>query len=98
MLCTDVFYFQPVSSHIQHILVKAMSDWYLETDPVDTAKILAILEMAMELEVLPVILMANNFPFILELACWAAKRDYLKLDKWFADKIRDYKASYFSPW
>lgn len=75
-----------------------MSDWYLDTDPADPSKILAILEMAMELQVLPAILMANNFPFIIELACWAAKRDFLKLDKWFADKIRDYKASMCSDW
>lgn len=57
----------------------------------DPSKMITILDMAMELQVLPAILMANNFPFVIELACWAAKRDFLKLDKWFADKIRDYK-------
>ncbi len=82
-----------MSPHIQHLLVKAMSDWYLESEPVDSAKILSILEMAMELKVLPTLLTANNFPFIIELACWAAKRDFLKLEKWFTDKIRDYKVS-----
>lgn len=73
------------------MLVTGMSRWYLESDTVDPTKILSILEMAKELKVLPAILKANNFPFTIELACWAAKRDFLKLDKWFADKVRDYK-------
>lgn len=77
--------------HIQHLLVKAMSDWYLEREPLDPTKILSILEMAKELEVLPIILTANNFPFVIELACWATKRDFLKLEKWFSEKIREYK-------
>lgn len=84
---------QASSPHIQHQLVQAMSDWYLDTDPPDPSKVFSILDMAMELKVLPTILTSNHFPFIVELACWAAKRDFLKLDKWFADKIRDYKVS-----
>lgn len=86
---------QSTSPHIQHLLVKAMSDWYLESDTIDPSKILSILEMAKELKVLPIVLTANNFPFIIELACWAAKRDFLKLDKWFSDKIRDYKVGFY---
>ena len=82
---------QSLSPHIQHQLVKAMSDWYLDSDPVDPSKVLSILEMAKELKVLPIILTANNFPFVIELACWATKMDVLKLEKWFTDKIRDYK-------
>lgn len=72
-----------------------MSDWYLENEPTDPAKIVSILEMAKELKVLPIILTANHFPFVIELACWAAKRDFLKLEKWFAEKIREYKVSFF---
>ncbi len=82
---------QTVSPHIQHILVSAISEWYYSTDPADPSKVLAVLEMAKELRVLPSILTANKFPFILELACWAAKRDFLMLDKWISDKMREYK-------
>lgn len=68
-----------------------MSAWYLGTDPLDPSKILSILEMAKEMNVLPVILSASSFPLIFDLACWAAKRDYLKLDKWVTDKAREQK-------
>ena len=81
-----------MSPHLQQLLVKAMSDWYLECEPPDPGKMLSILEMAKELDILPVLLSSNHFPFIMELACWAVKRDVLKLEKWFGDKIREYKA------
>lgn len=80
-----------MSPHIQHLLVTAMSDWYLGSEPHDPSKALSILEMARELKVLPSILAANKFPFIIELGCWAAKMDFVKLDKWVADKVWEYK-------
>ncbi len=80
-----------MSPHIQKLLVTALSEWYTSSDPPDTKKMLAILEMAKELKVLLLVLNAYSFPFTLELACWASKRDYLKLDKWIMDKLRDSK-------
>lgn len=40
-------------------------------------------------QVLASALNANLFPFVLDLACLAAKREFLKLDKWITDKIKD---------
>lgn len=33
----------------------------------------------------------KELPFIIDLACLASKRDYLKLEKWLEDKYKDYK-------
>ena len=89
MLCLVCL--QNVSPHIQQLLVAALSEWYLTSEPPEAAKIHSILEMSKELNVLPLVLNSYSFPFTLELACWAAQRDHLKLDKWVLDKLRDSK-------
>lgn len=33
---------------------------------------------------------APTFPFVIDLACLASRREYLKLDKWLGDKIREH--------
>lgn len=40
-------------------------------------------------QALSLLLSVQQFPFIIDLACLASRRDYLKLDKWLADKIRE---------
>ena len=34
-------------------------------------------------------LKCNIFPFVIDLATWAAKRKFLKLDLWMIEKIKD---------
>ena len=36
----------------------------------------------------------SQFPFVIEVACWAAKREFLKLDKWITDKIQEHHVSF----
>ena len=84
-----------MSPHIQKLLVTALSEWYMSSDPPDPNKMLAVLEMAKELKVLLLVLNAYLFPFTLELACWASKGEYLKLDKWIMDKLREVKVQAF---
>ncbi len=31
----------------------------------------------------------KQFPFVLDLACMASRREFLKLDKWVAEKIKE---------
>ena len=38
---------------------------------------------------------ANHFPFVLDLACSAARREFLKLDKWITDKIKEHKVGVY---
>jgi len=35
-------------------------------------------------------------PFVIDLACLASRRGYLKLDKWLTDKIREHGESFIS--
>ena len=39
------------------------------------------------------LLSATPFAFVIDLACLAFRREYLKLDKWLADKIREHGVS-----
>jgi hypothetical protein len=36
------------------------------------------------------LLNAQSFPFVIDLACLASRREYLKLEKWLTDKIREH--------
>ena len=40
-----------------------------------------------------VVLNVSNFPFVIDVACWATKREYLKLDKWVTDKVKEHHVS-----
>ncbi len=37
------------------------------------------------------LLNATPFAFVIDLACLASRRGYLKLDKWLNDKIREHQ-------
>ena len=36
-------------------------------------------------------LKATQFPFVIDLACLAARRDYLKLDMWVLERIKSHQ-------
>jgi len=74
---------------VRPIMILAMADWYLKGD-YDQAKLSRILDVAQDLKALPLLLNANNPPFIIDLACLASRREFLKLDKWLTDKIREH--------
>jgi hypothetical protein len=42
------------------------------------------------------LLNAQSFPFIIDLACLASRRGYLKLEKWLTDKIREHGEPFIS--
>lgn len=42
------------------------------------------------LQALSLLLNATPYAFVTDLACLASRREYLKLDKWLTDKIREH--------
>jgi CCR4-NOT transcription complex subunit 1 len=42
------------------------------------------------------LLNAQSFPFVIDLACLASRREYLKLEKWLTDKIREHGEPFIS--
>ena len=49
-----------------------------------------ILDVAQDLKALSLLLNAKAVPFIIDLAVMASRREYLNLDKWLNDQIRDH--------
>lgn len=45
------------------------------------------------IQALSMLLNATPFAFVIDLACLASRREYLKLDKWLSDKIREHGVS-----
>jgi len=74
---------------IRPIMIHAMAEWYLRGD-YDQTKLSRILDVAQDLKALPLLLNASSHVFIIDLACLASRREFLKLDKWLSDKIREH--------
>lgn len=75
--------------NIKPIVMHAMADWYIRGE-CDQSKLSRILDVAQDLKALSLLLNVQSFPFVIDLACLASRREYLKLDKWLTDKIRDH--------
>ena len=74
-------------------MVQALSNWCYQTDPPDSARIARVLEVAKDLKVIMSMVNTDQFPFVIELAAFAAKRDFLNLDKWTTDKMKAHQVS-----
>lgn len=81
--------YQAHANFIRPIIMHAMAEWYLRGDH-DQTKLSRILDVAQDLKALSVLLNGSSFPFVIDLACLASRREYLKLDKWLTDKIREH--------
>lgn len=58
-----------------------------------------ILDVAQDLKALSMLLnaqSAQSYPFIIDLACLASRREYLKLEKWLSDKISEHGEAFIS--
>ncbi|KAF2893609.1 hypothetical protein ILUMI_12564 [Ignelater luminosus] len=75
--------------NIKHIIMHAMAEWYARGD-CDQTRLSRILDVAQDLKALSMLLNAQSYPFIIDLACLASRREYLKLEKWLTDKIREH--------
>uniref|UniRef100_T1ISW7 CCR4-NOT transcription complex subunit 1 n=1 Tax=Strigamia maritima TaxID=126957 RepID=T1ISW7_STRMM len=80
---------QAQTNQIKTIIMQAMADWYMRGEN-DQSRLSRILDVAQDLKALSSLLNAPQFPFVIDLACLASRREYLKLDKWLSDKIREH--------
>lgn len=82
------------SMTLRPIIMHAMSEWYLRGAEYDQVKLSRILDVAQDLKALSTLLNARSFLFVIDLACLASRREYLKLEKWLSDKIREHGESF----
>ncbi|KAB7502971.1 CCR4-NOT transcription complex subunit 1 [Armadillidium nasatum] len=90
--CPDILILglvQKDSTTVKQIVMVAMAEWYmvLENDQTRLAK---IFDVAQDLKALSMLLNAQPFSFVIDLACLAYRREYLNLEKWLTGKIRDH--------
>ncbi|XP_052816540.1 CCR4-NOT transcription complex subunit 1-like isoform X2 [Mya arenaria] len=82
---------QGLSSTIRTLIMHSMAEWYMRGEPHDQTRLSRILDVAQDLKALSMLLNATPFAFVIDLACLASRREYLKLDKWLSDKIREHR-------
>jgi hypothetical protein len=93
--CTDSLSSQVQPSNsgqwAKQVLLQSMCEYYMKTAmPEDQPPRLSrILDVAQDLKALSLLLNSNCYPFVIDLACLASRREYLKLDKWLLDKIHN---------
>uniref|UniRef100_A0A914DTZ4 CCR4-NOT transcription complex subunit 1 n=1 Tax=Acrobeloides nanus TaxID=290746 RepID=A0A914DTZ4_9BILA len=75
---------------VKQLILQAFLDYYGNGD--DQTRLTRVLEIAHELKPngLTELFALNQFQFVIDLACLAARRDFLKLDKFLDDKINEY--------
>ncbi|XP_066506128.1 CCR4-NOT transcription complex subunit 1 isoform X2 [Hoplias malabaricus] len=78
------------SPSIRQLIMRSMAEWYTRGEQFDQAKLSRILDVAQDLKSLSMLLNGTPFAFVIDLAALASRREYLKLDKWLTDKIREH--------
>lgn len=69
--------------NIKNIIMHSMAEWYTRGE-CDQTRLSRILDVAQDLKALSMLLnaqTAQSYPFIIDLACLASRREYLKLEK-----------------
>lgn len=77
---------------LKNIIMLSMNEWYIRSDS-DQSRLSRILDVAQDLKALSNLLNSRDsrfFMFVIDLACLASRREYLKLDKWLSDKLREH--------
>ncbi|ESO03541.1 hypothetical protein HELRODRAFT_157038 [Helobdella robusta] len=77
------------SPTIRTMVLRCMADWYMR-DQHDHARLARILDVSHDLKIILHLLNGSPFPFVIDLACLASRREYLKLDKWINDRIKEH--------
>lgn len=85
---------QGQQSNIRILIMNSMAEWYMRGEPHDQARLSRILDVAQELKALNMLLKATPYAFVIDLACLASRREYLKLDMWLNDKITQHKEAF----
>jgi CCR4-NOT transcription complex subunit 1 len=80
------------STALRTTLLTSLADWYNRSnDNEQQQRLSRVLEIVQDLKALPILLQAQPITFILDLACLASRRGYLKLDKWLSDRLREHQ-------
>lgn len=87
---------QGQSPTIRQLVMQSMADWYLKADKLgdqveQQTRLSRILDVAQDLKALSMLLNLPPFSFVIDLAALASRREYLKLDKWLNDKLREHQ-------
>uniref|UniRef100_H2YFJ5 CCR4-NOT transcription complex subunit 1 n=1 Tax=Ciona savignyi TaxID=51511 RepID=H2YFJ5_CIOSA len=88
------FVWSAQSSMAKQILMHSMAEWYMRNEQFDQQKLSRILDVAQDLKALSMLLSHKPFTFVIDLATLASRREYLKLDKWLSDKIREHREEF----
>uniref|UniRef100_H2YFJ9 CCR4-NOT transcription complex subunit 1 n=1 Tax=Ciona savignyi TaxID=51511 RepID=H2YFJ9_CIOSA len=94
MVLNFVWSAQTQSSMAKQILMHSMAEWYMRNEQFDQQKLSRILDVAQDLKALSMLLSHKPFTFVIDLATLASRREYLKLDKWLSDKIREHREEF----
>jgi hypothetical protein len=78
--------FENNRTQMHQVITNSMATYYAQNQD-DQSRLTRILEIAHELKALSELLNMNQFPFVIDLAILAARRDFLKLDKFIEDKL-----------
>lgn len=79
----------------QRMLLMSMIELYSFSSPDDQQqKLSRILDLSQDLKALNLLLSSTSHSFVIDLACLASRREYLKLDKWLNDKIQSMGAPF----
>jgi CCR4-NOT transcription complex subunit 1 len=93
-LISFLFFLKHHSTLLRTSLLTSLADWYNRSnDNEQQQRLSRVLEIVQDLKALLILLAAQPIPFILDLACLASRRGYLKLDKWLSDKLREHQVS-----
>ena len=67
-------FFQIHTNTVRQIIMHAMSEWYMMVEN-DQTRLSRILDVAQDLKALSLLLNAQSFPFVVDLACLAYRRE-----------------------
>ena len=82
---------------IRTLVMSSMVEWYSKAqDAEQNIRLARILDVSQDLKALSILLGGQPMIFNIDLACLAARRGYLKLDKWLTDRIRDHGELFIS--
>ena len=80
--------------NLKPIVIHSMAEWYSKAIPEGDSehqRLTRILDIAQDLKALSVLLGAKAvFFFVIDLAVLASKREYLNLEKWLTDQMREH--------
>ena len=80
--------------NLKPIVIHSMAEWYSKAIPEgdsEHARLSRILDIAQDLKALSVLLTAKAvFHFVIDLAVLASRREYLNLEKWLTDQMREH--------